>query len=67
MRAGDMDGFRATARQCVEDHARGGMPSRDALGDLAAPGKAAAPPGRCSTWTAILVVLVPVLWALSAI
>ncbi|EGB06171.1 hypothetical protein AURANDRAFT_16391, partial [Aureococcus anophagefferens] len=27
MRAGDMDGFRATARQCVEDHARGGMPS----------------------------------------
>ncbi|KAH8058680.1 hypothetical protein JL722_5908 [Aureococcus anophagefferens] len=67
MRAGDMDGFRATARQCVEDHARGGMPSRDALGDLAAPGKAAAPRGRCSTWTAILVVLVPVLWALSAI
>ena len=67
MRAGDMDGFRATARQCVEDHARGGMPSRDALGDLAAPASAAAPPGRCSTWTAILVVLVPVLWALSAI
>lgn len=64
MRAGDLEGFRATARRYVDAHARGPMPSRDAVGGAVVNGKAGSASPRCSTWTASLVVLLPILFAL---